>query len=164
MAYIFLPPIYLVFLIFPSLSHQSATTHLLSSSLLPWLCKTPWWILASHPHFKRMKMQTGLCHQFTLFPLSSASTRNAKLCSSSHMNQSKPPSGNVCWSFQVPFQTRECEGEGEIKLEQVREARDSDRETTSRETERDRPCRLFIEDAACVSLVFLFSKDTVYHN
>lgn len=34
-------------------------------------------------------------------------TRNAKLCSSSHMNQSKPPSGNVCWSFQVPFQTGE---------------------------------------------------------
>lgn len=33
----------------------------------------------THPRFKGMKMQPGLCHQFTLFPLSSAETRNAKL-------------------------------------------------------------------------------------
>lgn len=164
MAYIFLPPIYIVFLIFP-LSLTSLQLH--TSSPLNYclgFVRPPGESWHHTPNFKGMKMQTGLCHQFTLFPFSSASTRNAKLYSSSHMNQSKPPSGNVCCSFQVPFQTRECEGEGEIKLEQVREARDSDRETTSRETERDRPCRLFIEDAACVSLVFLFSKDTVYHN
>lgn len=54
-------------------------------------------------------------------------TRNAKLCSSSHMNQSKPPSGNVCWSFQVPFQTgerarqRERGGESESEAERERE-------------------------------------------
>lgn len=51
------------------------------------------------------------------------------------MNQSKPPSENVCWSFQDPFQTRTAR---EIKLELVPEARGSDRETTQRETEGER--------------------------
>lgn len=46
--------------------------------------------------------------------------------SCSHMNQSEPPSGNVCWSFQVPFPSREHEREGEINLEQLQEAKDSD--------------------------------------
>lgn len=32
-----------------------------------------------HPPFKGAEMQPGLCHQFTLFPLLSAETRNAKL-------------------------------------------------------------------------------------
>lgn len=57
--------------------------------------------------------------------------KNTKLCSSSHMNQFEPPSGNVCWSFQVPFQLGEREGEGQIKLERVQEATDRGRETTS---------------------------------
>lgn len=46
--------------------------------------------------------------------------------SCSHMNQSEPPSGNVCWSFQVLFPSREHEREGEINLEQLQEAKDSD--------------------------------------
>lgn len=46
--------------------------------------------------------------------------------SCSHMNQSEPPSGNVCWSFQVPFLSRGHEREGEINLEQLQEAKDSD--------------------------------------
>lgn len=87
---------------------------------------------------------------YSVSPFICLETRNAKLCSSSHMNQSKPPSGNVCWSFQVPFQTQEQEGEGKIKSEQLQEARDSDRETTLRETERDRSCSILIEDTACL--------------
>lgn len=67
------------------------------------------------------------------------------------MNQSEaPPSGNVCWSFQVSCQTRERDGEGEIKLElKCERARDSDRETTSRAgREETGACHGLVEDGA----------------
>lgn len=69
--------------------------------------------------------------------------------SCSHMNQSVP-SGNVCWSFQVLFPSREHEREGEINLGQLQEAKDSD---NFRRGIKGEGVRLF--------LVFQFSEDTL---
>lgn len=103
----------------PSKDHAA---HLLSSSLLLWLCETPWWILAPHTPVS-MEWKRSLVCAISLLYFSFHLTRQ-EMQSCSHMNQSEPPSGNVCWSFQVLFLSRGHEREGEINLEQLQEAKD----------------------------------------
>lgn len=153
----------ILFSLFSHLSHQTASAHL-SSSLLPWPCETPWWILASHPHFKGMKIQTGLCHPvYSAPPFICLDKKCKALRRLPHESVWGPPSGNVCWSFQVSCQTRERDGEGEIKLElKCERARDSDRETTSRaRREETGHVTGWLRTVPWVALVLLFSEDTL---
>lgn len=73
------------------------------------------------------------------------------------MNQSEPPSGNVCWSFQVP--SREHERDGEINLEQLQEAKDSDNSRSGIKGEG--VCLIYRIHR--IFLVFRFSEDALCH-